>query len=183
MIDEPEITFYDEPWLTDTANAFLANLLWTGADLKILEFGMGSSTLFFSRAPSVQHLVSVEHDHTYAFKSMKEQQKSFLTTIKYDVHIMGRPYHSICKKFDDNYFDIVLVDGRDRVKCIEQAISKIKPGGILILDNSEREYYQPGILLMKNWVQMSFGQDGPTQYGFDGYPGWITTLFFKPPHT
>jgi predicted O-methyltransferase YrrM len=180
MSDE-EITFYHLPWLTDTANSFLANLLWTGHHLKILEFGMGSSTLFFSRAEAVQHLVSVEHDYNYAFKTIKEQQKAFIPTIKYDVHIIPTPYHSICDKYDDDYFDIVLVDGRNRVKCIQQAIPKIKPGGILILDNSERDYYQPGILLLKTWVQTVFGQSGPTRYGFDGPAGWTTTIFFKPP--
>jgi predicted O-methyltransferase YrrM len=44
-------------------------------------------------------------------------------------------------EFPDEYFDIILIDGRARPSCIKRSVSKVKPGGLLILDNSEREYY------------------------------------------
>ena len=43
--------------------------------------------------------------------------------------------------FPDNIFDIVLVDGRARPSCIKHASKKVKIGGLIVLDNSDREYY------------------------------------------
>ena len=43
--------------------------------------------------------------------------------------------------FKNEYFDLVIVDGRSRVSCIAQAMPKVKKQGILLVDNTEREYY------------------------------------------
>ena len=40
-------------------------------------------------------------------------------------------------KFKDQYFDFGLIDGHFRVECINNSLSKIKPNGILIIDNSD----------------------------------------------
>jgi hypothetical protein len=42
----------------------------------------------------------------------------------------------------DDFFDVILVDGRARCACLEHAQSKLKPGGLLILDDSARSIYQ-----------------------------------------
>jgi hypothetical protein len=51
-------------------------------------------------------------------------------------------------------FDVVLVDGRCRVHCAEISKPLVKPGGILILDNSERPRYEPIHRLMEGWYKM-----------------------------
>lgn len=52
-----------------------------------------------------------------------------------------KSYASHIDRFPDNYFDIVLVDGRSRPSCIWHCMPKIKAGGILVIDNSNRSYY------------------------------------------
>lgn len=54
------------------------------------------------------------------------------------------------KKFPDNYFDIVLVDGRSRPSCLFHSLNKVKKGGLLVLDNAEREYYLCKGIIDKN---------------------------------
>jgi predicted O-methyltransferase YrrM len=34
---------------------------------------------------------------------------------------------------DDDQFDIILIDGRDRVKCVNTSLTKLKSGGILLV--------------------------------------------------
>ena len=51
--------------------------------------------------------------------------------------------------FTDSSLDFVIVDGHYRVACIQASLSKLKVGGILILDNSNwlpspREWGIPG---------------------------------------
>jgi hypothetical protein len=43
--------------------------------------------------------------------------------------------------FPDSYFDVVLVDGQARPSCIKHAYPKVKPGGMLILDNADVPEY------------------------------------------
>lgn len=38
----------------------------------------------------------------------------------------------------DEYFDIIIVDGIHRVNCAYASLNKLKKGGILILDDSNR---------------------------------------------
>jgi hypothetical protein len=45
------------------------------------------------------------------------------------------PYVRAISRFKDASFDFVLVDGRIRDFCILAAIPKIRPGGMLIVDN------------------------------------------------
>ena len=48
----------------------------------------------------------------------------------------------------------MFIDGRDRVKCIQNSIDRVKPKGIIVLDNSEREEYKDGIMLLKDWKEI-----------------------------
>ena len=49
----------------------------------------------------------------------------------------------------DRKFSIIIVDGRDRVNCILNSTSSISQDGVLILDDSEREEYQYGVIHLK----------------------------------
>ncbi|MDJ0617413.1 MAG: hypothetical protein QNJ63_11820 [Calothrix sp. MO_192.B10] len=42
-------------------------------------------------------------------------------------------------------FDVVIVDGRDRVNCVKQAIGKLSKTGVIILDDSDRQRYSEAI--------------------------------------
>lgn len=45
---------------------------------------------------------------------------------------------------EDECFDIILIDGRDRVRCARNAVARLKEDGIIIWDNSERACYEDG---------------------------------------
>jgi hypothetical protein len=74
-------------------------------------------------------------------------------------------YVRVIDKWPDRSFDIVLVDGRARVSCIAHAAPKVKIGGTLILDNSERTRYRSGHELLSgtSWTKRRFF--GPAPYG------------------
>ena len=52
-------------------------------------------------------------------------------------------------------FDFVSVDGRARVACMSRALHILKPvGGVLLMDNSDREYYKAGYdLVPSHWLK------------------------------
>jgi len=59
-------------------------------------------------------------------------------------------YFRALNDIEDASLDFAIVDGRARTECCMEILPKIKKGGILILDNSERDRYYPVFDKMKN---------------------------------
>ncbi len=147
------------PWMNYHAIDYISEL--PKENLKIFEYGSGSSTLYWVSAGS--EVVSVEHDKEF----YNELSVKLNGSIKYlliepelrnsDVDynpaspdlfqssdFRGYSFEKYVKAIDvfqDEFFDIVVIDGRARPSCIKRAISKVKRGGKLIIDNSDRDYY------------------------------------------
>ena len=45
-------------------------------------------------------------------------------------------YVAAVEEFDDGGLDFVLVDGHYRLACVRAALPKLKPGGLLAIDNT-----------------------------------------------
>lgn len=80
-----------------------------------------------------------------------------------------RDYIGAIDGFADGYFDIIAVDGKERVGCTVHAVPKLKAGGVLVLDDSEREEYEEVFALLSAWSACRLG------FGLRQ-----TTLFVKP---
>lgn len=62
---------------------------------------------------------------------------------------MDGEYCRVIKETDEKY-DIVIVDGADRVNCVKQSIGCLSENGVLILDDSSRERYQAAFNYIKD---------------------------------
>jgi hypothetical protein len=131
------------PWLTDGALDFLdSHIFYLKSHLqrnpRIFEFGAGNSTLYFlSRGCLV---TSIEHDSDWCRKIV-DVASCFGYQDRLNLTHAQRPYH---QKFDVTAcdYDLILVDGRDRVQCLERVVDEIGrlPGNkkpLVILDNTE----------------------------------------------
>lgn len=179
----------EQPWITFKAIDFLKkNLKSTD---KVFEYGGGGSTLFFAKR--VSEVVTVEHieewfvilKDTVSKKGIKGWKGNFVKPEKGDLfsppdisnpdHYSAddipskgynyKNYASVIDAYPDKYFDCVLIDGRARPSCVKHAIPKIKKGGYLVLDNTNREYY---LTQTQKWFDKDFekifGEFGPTPY-------------------
>lgn len=145
-----------QPWLTDTAINFIADLCHKNKQLKILEFGSGGSTIWF--AQRTNYLVSIEHNPkwynlvTQALENLNLDNLNPKLKPEITRKLLNPPaYYQICAEFPDNYFDLILIDAIERVNCAVQAVRILKPGGILMLDNCERVQYLPIYENLKSW--------------------------------
>jgi len=43
------------------------------------------------------------------------------------------------------HFDIIVIDGRDRVNCAFHAVGALAAGGIIVWDDTDREEYRKGL--------------------------------------
>lgn len=54
-------------------------------------------------------------------------------------------YCTAIEDFPEKTFDIIVIDGMERVRCAETAPSRLRDDGIIIFDNSDRSRLRPGI--------------------------------------
>jgi predicted O-methyltransferase YrrM len=41
-------------------------------------------------------------------------------------------------------FDVVVIDGRDRIRCVPTAVQALRPAGVIVFDNTDRPQYLEG---------------------------------------
>ena len=150
------------PWLSPTSILFFKKYL--EKDMVGAEFGSGSSTLFF--APRISKLYSVEHNEEWYhlinekltglncsnvdYRFVVQNDKSDYVDEVFDLEEkrdfeIRRDYVNYFRALNDirdHSLDFAIVDGRARTECCHEILPKIKKGGILILDNSERKRYE-----------------------------------------
>jgi hypothetical protein len=162
---QPDFLADPKPWMCFPAVEQLERLV--NANARVFEYGSGGSTIFFARRAA--EVVSVEHDQAWHQRILAEIDRLQLANVRYelvepevnpefergriadphayvsdDERYIGKTFRNYAQAIDafpDGYFDVVIVDGRARPSCILHARSKVRPGGVLILDQSERRYY------------------------------------------
>jgi len=118
--------------------------------------------------PVEQHII-----HNKVAERLAQDPENYMTK-----HSLVSTYESYVKKIDsfsDEYFDLIFIDGRARASCIKHAIDKLRAGGYLVLDNSDRTAYNIARRLIKGWESISFYGQGVTSK-----LRWTTTIFTKP---
>lgn len=145
------------PWLTNKSLEWLTNYL--KPDMTVFEYGSGGSTLFFSK--HAKQVVSVEHDERWHKKVLPKINKNSAANVDYILHVPNKitktnKYVNSVSTYPNNFFDLVLVDGLDRNDCCSAAISKIKKGGYLVLDDSDRIQYKESLDLLSKYPRTDF---------------------------
>ena len=164
------------PWITDGANDFLFQKVLNKEIMSVLEFGSGASTVWF--AENIETLISIEHDEGWYGKITDILNSKGLSIEDYV--LFPRPYSNVCSSYKDRLFDLVVVDGRDRVSCAKASYKLVRPGGYLMLDNDERSYYNSVHGLLEKWEKISYVQSGPDKTGWIAPHHWITTIWQRP---
>jgi hypothetical protein len=120
------------PWYTYPALEYLNQLDFT--DKKVFEYGCGHSTLFW--AGRAANVVSVEHNREW-YELVKSRLPDSCTLVH---EPDSDAYAATIQKFSEP-FDVIVIDGlvtgRTRLKCARTAVSRLRDGGMIILDNSD----------------------------------------------
>ena len=167
------------PWMTYKATRWLDRYL--ERDMSVFEYGSGGSTIFLARR--VRRVVSVEHDATWHGQVaetleregigvdeylLREPQKAppdrpaehrwdlYTSTDRDYAGCVFDDYVKSIDSFPDASFDLVIVDGRARSSCVHHGLPKVRPGGWLLLDDSNRPDYADAVAWMGSHPRMDF---------------------------
>lgn len=125
-----------QPYAVEAVAAALQRLRGAG---QVLYFGDGSANAWLRGQALLVH--AVDHD---------QQRAAALNSL-----YVPRPYYSVCDTFEnEKCLDVVIVDGCNRKACIRYAAPLVKPGGLILLDDSSRPWYKLGISVLLGWERI-----------------------------
>ncbi|EHJ47885.1 hypothetical protein DFW101_1878 [Solidesulfovibrio carbinoliphilus subsp. oakridgensis] len=165
------------PWINAGAVRWLRARL--APDMVGFEWGSGRSTAFAAR--QVARLVTVEHKEKWRRRVLELLDREGIAGVecrfvppgdgpgrpearpaiwRQTGYVLEKPefaaYADAILDFPSQSLDFVLIDGRARVACALNAFCRIKPGGFLVLDNSEWEKYAPIFAAAPGWERLDF---------------------------
>lgn len=171
-------------WVPDLAIEWLDD--WLKPYMTGVEFGSGCSTLWLSQR--VKTLISVEHDEKWYERVktiLKEYNVKNVDLIYADTKINKKRYTQPLNKIPDETFDFSFVDGPNKLRMSSTVASwpKIKPRGILILDNSQEKGLREPVAYLNALTREKIRFRGPGTNPWNGKrneKGWELSVWFKP---
>lgn len=131
------------PWFTRDMIAILDS--WLRPQDHGLEWGSGRSTRWLANRMAM--VTSIEH-HSGWFQTVSKSLIDSHLTEKTDLQKRSADsaieYAGAADQFDDASLDFCLVDGIFRDECAIRALPKLRSGGVILVDDSQR-YLRPRI--------------------------------------
>lgn len=166
------------PWLNETAFDLIEQ--WKMSEWDVFEYGSGWSTIWW--AMRCRNVVSVESDQSF-YGYMKTEIEKF--------HNVDYRFRTMVPCSDCEYvqainesngvYDLVIIDGRNRVLCTKEVLTHLKPTSVVIFDNTDRHDYDDGVAVLD---EILVGCRGYTKYRTPYFPEqrpgnrwWETTIW------
>jgi hypothetical protein len=114
----------------------------------VFEFGAGYSTVWYGQ--HAKEVIAVEHNSGWLNEVQAKVGSNvtlvFRSTAGTEATVEGEsPYYSALLEYAPKSFDIIVIDGMERVQCAYAAPSRLRDDGIIVFDNSDRIPFRPGI--------------------------------------
>jgi predicted O-methyltransferase YrrM len=146
----------ERPWIVPASIGWLRRRI--RSDWSILELGSGRSTAWFARRAG--RVISLE-DNEYWFPRTRERLEHAGLS---NVDLRLRPVEDFPREvasLPDAAFDLVVVDFLEapsvtRIDVLEPAVKKVRAGGYLLLDDSDRPGYAEAYELLAGWRERRF---------------------------
>lgn len=140
-----ELRHPGQPWWSPSAIELLERTLTTR--MTGFEWGSGRSTSWL--AHRLGRLTSVEHHRGWFEKVRAKLTAASVTNVELILHELPgdpdelaavywqeTPYVTAADALPDESLDLVVVDGACRMPCAWRAMPKLRPGGLLLIDDA-----------------------------------------------
>jgi len=158
------------PMLSYSAIDFLSERV--GPAMTVFEYGSGNGTLWW--AAHVKRVVAVDHDRTWYDRLVPLVPRNVQLLF---VSLDDGDRYSQTSVATGELFDVIVIDGRDRVRSARAAVHALKPDGVIIWDDMNREKYREGrvFLAERGFRIIPFTGIGPAGVEESG-----TVVFYRP---
>lgn len=129
----------EQPWIAYDSIEVLRKHL--NKQSRVLEYGSGMSTLWYAKHAGF--VCSVEDCKPWFDVVDNKIRGGALGNISYQFARNDEEYSS-CFLNDEQGFDLIMIDGSCRSACVHNSTKLLRAGGILYLDNSDKDSTERG---------------------------------------
>lgn len=144
----------DLPWWNVAATREAEDYLRARPGARVFEYGAGASTIWLARRAG--SVMSVEH-HADWHRRLEPMVARFANIELWQRDLTGDAYIGAIDEAG-GLFDMIVVDGRCRTECLARAVPHLKPGGVILFDDSGRRRYRHAIETCGLPEQRHFGR-------------------------
>ena len=165
----------ERPWIVPAATGWLGRRI--RSDWSVLELGAGRSTPWFARRAA--RVISLQDNEFWAEQTRERLRELELDNAELRQLAVER-FAAEVEGLPDCSFDLVVMDFLEapavtRVDVLKPAMKKVRPGCLLLLDDSDRPGYTEAFQLLNGWRFRKF-------VGVkDGWPDACETGIFRRP--
>jgi len=159
IYDSDDLIHLDLAWWTFAAMQQVEQFLQRRPAARVFEYGAGSSTVWLARRSA--HVTSVDHDVDWV-RSLSKHCSVYANIDLLHVaparseqprvrsqHAawQDQDFHDYVHAIDrlQGEFDLIIIDGRCRVQCLQQATARLRRGGMILFDNAGRKRYRAAL--------------------------------------
>jgi SAM-dependent methyltransferase len=165
----------ERPWIVPAAIGWLRRRI--RSDWSVLELGAGRSTTWFARRAG--WVVSFEDNEFWADHTRNRVAEEGLQNVELRLAPVEQLPAAVAA-LPDATFDLLVLDFLEspavtRIDVLKPAMKRVRPGGLLLLDDSDRPGYGEAYELLAGWKERRF--TGVK----DGWPEVCESAIFRRP--
>lgn len=171
------------PWISWPSIDYLKGNVKSGSE--VLEYGGGGSTIFFAGLGC--KVTTVESSEVWVSRidsRLRELGMADLVQLHPSPVVNSFGRLAYVRVAQQTFWDVVLVDGLldTRVDCVQNCRDRIRPGGLLILDDAWRREYVEVPALLKDFHRIEFVGLGPARLGVTKTDVYIAPMRYPNGH-
>jgi predicted O-methyltransferase YrrM len=146
----------ERPWIVPAAIGWLRRRI--RSDWSVLELGSGRSTVWFARRAG--QVISLEDNEFWYPRTKERLEEAGVRNVDLRLRAV-EDFPGEVASLPNPSFDLVVVDFLEaptvtRIDCLKPAMKGVRPGGYLLLDDSDRPGYAEAFELLAGWRFQSF---------------------------
>lgn len=161
-----------KPKFVKEAIEYLESIL--NKSMRVFEWGSGGSTQWF--ANRVEFIYSVEHKQVWFNITTSYLKGKTNYELIFVPQIPVESYAQAINKVGES-FDLIVIDGRNRVACFKEALKCLQPRGYIVFDDINKKRYTEAKKVLNTWDVREFSRIPRIE---KGRANLITGIYQKP---
>ena len=168
VLDFDDFQTLDTPWWTLASGRKVRDFLSTNPEARVLEWGSGASTVWLGKRSA--EVFSIESDANWA-QMVRNSVPPHVHILTPEIPLRQKgagvssrragfrhlDFSHYVGAIDDipGLFDLIVIDGRAREACLDAALLRLSPGGMILFDNTNRRRYRAALARYRGAISVS----------------------------
>lgn len=168
VLDFADFQTLDTPWWTLASGRKVRDFLHATPNARVLEWGSGASTVWLGKRSA--EVFSLESDAHWA-EMVRDSVPHHVTILTPDIPLLSDGEGILSRRRGFRHldfthyvdavdaipglFDLIVIDGRAREACLDKALTRLSPGGIILFDNTNRRRYRRALERYRGAIHIS----------------------------